>query len=172
MKKISFVIVILLFLFTNGGYYLYFRTMQYQARQEIRQKIENGVNEKDLTLITIPLNNKKDISWIKPGKELLYKGAMYDVVRIKTDGQNQYYYCINDIKEKQLVTRYMKQRKQREKTARRLKQNQSNKYIPGNYSIRANFSDSDFSFPVYHFYYKSNFTDVSSPPPKRSFFIS
>ena len=172
MKKISTGIIILLFLFTSGGYYLFFRAMQYQARQEISQKIKKGVNENDLTLIVAPLNGGKEISWTKPGKEFLYKGEMYDVVKTETRGQKKYYYCINDTKEKQLVARYMNHRRQREKTARRLKQTQSNKYIPGTCSGQKQFTFTGFSFKVYHLFYKSNFTDISSPPPKHSFFIS
>jgi len=172
MKKSGSVIVVLLFLFTNGGFYLYFRALQHQAQQEIKHEIKQGLKEKDLSLIVVPVNNKKDISWIRPGKEFRYQGAMYDVVKTRTAGQKKYYYCINDIKEKQLVVRFNKNHKQREKTARKLKRAQSNKYFPRKYSSQNYFSTSGFSFAVYSFHYKPNITDVSSPPPQPAFFSS
>jgi len=146
--------------------------MQYQAQQEIQHEIKKGLKEKDLSLIVVPVNNEKDIFWVKPGKEFRYRGAMYDVVKTRIAGQKKYYYCINDVQEKQLIVRFNKNHKQKEQAARRLKRNQSNKYFPEKYSLCTNFTNFDFSFAEYSSHYKSIITVVSSPPPKPAFFCS
>jgi len=59
MRKLVSTIVILLFLFTDGGYYLYFRVLQYQSQQEIKREIKKGLKENDLSLIVRYNKNHK-----------------------------------------------------------------------------------------------------------------
>ena len=82
--------------------------MQYKIQKEVKQKIRKGLRDEDLSIIVVSVNDESEINWIKPQKEFRYKGEMYDVVNIKIENQKKYYYCIWDVKEKQLIANYNK----------------------------------------------------------------
>ena len=54
----------------------------------------------------ISLSGNKEIYWEEKGKEFMFKGEMYDVVKTKTVNGKVMLYCINDKKEKALVDNY------------------------------------------------------------------
>ena len=163
-KYISF-ILILIFLFDIGGYYFWFCIWQDHLQKEIRQEIRNGLEEDDLVLITAPINGESGISWIEPNKEFRYKGEMYDVVKIIIQNQNKYYYCIKDIKEKQLIANYNKNHNSKKEDGKKIKEFKY-QYIPQQFSLTYCTYTSDLTSATIVFLYKSKIIDIHSPPPK------
>jgi hypothetical protein len=78
-----------------------FKILQYQVKTEIKYSIKQSLCKKDLTVISVKKNNSA-IAWIEYNKEFRYNNCMYDVVKIKTQGDYIYYYCIDDNKENEL----------------------------------------------------------------------
>ena len=150
---------------------MYFKYLQNNIQQEIKHKIRKGLKGKDLSIIVVSLNNEKEIEWIKKNKEFRYKGLMYDVVKTKIKNNKKIYYCINDIKEKNLIANYTRHNRRRNKVLLKLKKVLSNKYLPENYSINNKIEKANVYFAKYKFFYKSRFMETLSPPPKFNFDI-
>ncbi|PKP23650.1 MAG: hypothetical protein CVU06_07175 [Bacteroidetes bacterium HGW-Bacteroidetes-22] len=108
MKKIISIILISCFLFNICSYQVLFTALQNHIQREIRQKIREGLADDDLTLVMVPEGKKSEIVWLKQDKEFELNGEMYDVVKTKVIDQKRYYYCVCDIKEKQLIANYNK----------------------------------------------------------------
>lgn len=171
MRKLTSLILLVVFLFMSDGYDIYFRYMQYTINTEIGKVIEGGVKDKDLTVIVVPLNNEREIKWIKKGKEFKYKGKMYDVAKVEIKGINKYYYCINDTKELQLLSDFAKHNNRKNDIFLKQKKPIQHKYFQKEFSLNAGFYNLLNNFPKDKDHYKSKFIDVDSPPPKFNFFI-
>jgi len=165
LRKYISVILISIFLFDIGGYYFWFCIWQNNIQKEIRQEIRNGLEEDDLVLIIAPINGESGISWIEPNKEFRYKGEMYDVVKIKIQNQNKYYYCIKDIKEKQLIASYNKNHNPKKEAGKKIREFKY-QYIPQQFSLTFSIYTSDLTSATIVFLYKSKIIDIHSPPPK------
>ncbi|MCF6185235.1 MAG: hypothetical protein L3J56_11575 [Bacteroidales bacterium] len=169
MKKyISFILLIII-VFVSNESYLYFKYLQHNIHQEIKQEIRKGLDEKDLTLIIVSSGNEKEIIWTKKNKEFKYKGLMYDIVKTKIKNKKNYYYCINDIKEKQLITSFSKNNRRRKRTLLKIKKVLNNKYFFEKYSFKTTISKSDIYFCERQQFYNSQTLEVISPPPKFNF---
>jgi hypothetical protein len=170
MKRFISFILLFLFLFVSGGYYLYFRYLQRQIQQEVKTEIRKGLQEEELSLIVIPANGSQDILWTKKDKEFRYKGSMYDVVRTEVRGQKIYYYCLNDVKEKQLIARYQRTNRRKAKTLLNLKRVMGNKYFAETVSLKINLCQTGILLPEYQKQYNSIIPETNSPPPEFNFF--
>jgi hypothetical protein len=159
------VILLFIFLFDLGGYYVWFCIWQNNMQKEIRKEIRKGLKDEDLTLIIISVDEESGISWIEQNKEFRYQGDMYDVVKISQQNQEKYYYCIRDIKEKQLIASYNKNNHSRSESGKRIKQFKY-QYIPQNNSPADLVYPVAFAITEIPANYKSNITEINSPPPK------
>ncbi|NPA67836.1 MAG: hypothetical protein GXO50_04415, partial [Chlorobi bacterium] len=119
MKKIVSAVFVFLFLFNIAGYYLWFGLQRYEIRKDVKTEIKKRMRLKKeaLTLIIISEENKNEVLWIKIGKEFKYRGALYDVVSFEQKNGKKYYYCINDVKEKQLIEQFLKTHKTSERSS-------------------------------------------------------
>jgi len=162
LKRFISFILLFVFIYNIGGYYIWFKLEQYNIQSEIR----NDSHKKALTLISIPLNDKSCITWTEENKEFIYHGEMYDIVKTKIINNVKYYYCINDKKEKQLITDFIKKDSLQKKSENILQKVINNKYqtqplklIFYNQSIKLHFCMISSN-------YISNINDIHSPPPK------
>ncbi len=168
MRKHIACLLSIILLFNIGGYYLIFRIKQIIIQKEIKQEIIKGIKEKDL-LVIVSLSGKEDkFVWIKPGKELKYRGEMYDVVKSKTERYNKYYFCIRDSKERQLVAHFNKTQNTKKETEKRLKRT-----IPFNLFfqqfLRINkIYNTDFRYPFCNYQFLSNIISIVTPPPRQN----
>lgn len=108
MRRITAIILLNIFLFIIGGNYLLFCWQKHVVQHEIKERIENGLKDEDLTLVIVPLQNLSSIKWIKPEKEFVKNGEMFDVIKKKYIDNKVYFYCINDKKEAKLISGYNK----------------------------------------------------------------
>jgi hypothetical protein len=159
--------VIVFFLFDTAGYFLLFCLRQDITRREIRREIRMGLKEGQLTLITVTGNDESGISWIEPGREFRFRGEMYDVVKIRTENQAKYYYCIKDVKEKQLIAEFNKSRKAKKEDGKK-REIFNFQYLPAPFSTGSSPSSAGLLTVEPAFFYQSENPDVNSPPPKRS----
>jgi len=98
-------LIAILFLYNTAGYLIVFKSFQYGIKKEIKTRIKNKLDDKDLVLIKCPSHPDKEqrklFHWNEEN-EFSYQGNMYDVVRQYSIHDTIYYYCIIDTKEKDL----------------------------------------------------------------------
>lgn len=162
------------FLFNLFGYFPLFKFAQHKIQKEIKTRLKRSVPEEELFVIVIAKNKVAELDWKREGKELKYKGTMYDIVRMESKGAYNHYYCINDKQENALFTnledlvnkQFNTDKSPAGKTARGIiKTMISAKYIsidrasviPSVNEISANF--------CYNFSIKQVFLEILTPPP-------
>lgn len=79
------------------GYIPVYKILQYRIRQEIKQQIKKDIPAGELHKIIFDTNEEPD--WEREGKEFLYRGLMYDIVKKEIAGEKIIYYCISDDEE-------------------------------------------------------------------------
>ena len=166
MRKFTSLILLVIILFVSNGYHLYFKYLQYQIQEEVKHEIKNGLNEKDLSLIIVSTKNINKIKWTKKNKEFSYKGEMYDVVKIKTENNKTYFYCLNDVKEKDLIANYSHHNRHKNNILSILKKVLNSKYIQKSLILNSKHGNTDIHFSNFTQLYKSVFSEILSPPPK------
>ncbi len=100
VKRIASTLLLFLFLFNIIGYYAVFLLLSSENKAEI---VKMTQDENLLETIRIHRSEVKNIVFKDEGKELLYKGEMYDVKTSSIDGDFIVFRCINDKSEKQLL---------------------------------------------------------------------
>lgn len=167
MKKVLSVILIFLLLFTIDLDLIWFSIMQFNIKRDVRIEIKKGIKEENLSLFVISLKDNHKLRWIKTDHEFRYKGEMYDVVKVKIKNQKKYIYCLNDIKEKRLITSFLKNHNAKKKSGRNSKRHHSIiKYINYCDSFKIDLNTKDFTNKFWRFIYNSNIVQTTSPPPK------
>ncbi len=165
-KNISIILFLLLFVFLSSGYFVYFKILQINIKQDIKLNIRNGLKDEDLTLIIIPADNKDDIIWTKKNKEFRFNDNIYDIVRFEVKNNKIFYYCINDIKERQLISSFSNIHQKNNILLRNLKRVIFNKFISNISVFVKNLNKMDISFPIYSDNYKSLIIKILPPPPQ------
>ncbi|MCD6201579.1 MAG: hypothetical protein J7K46_07215 [Bacteroidales bacterium] len=166
MKKLVSCTVLILFLFMNGGYYLYFMIRQFNLRQEIKRESQEYIDKEDLSLIVVPVKEEGKLNWIRKNMEFRYHGEMYDVVRSEIHGGKKYFYCIKDIQEQHLITKLNSVQKKQNKKIWKLRRMVSFKYFPAKYALNNRFNAFDILFSECNLNYCSIFREVATPPPR------
>ena len=91
MRKIGYILLLILLFLQTTGYMLLFKTQQSLIRQEIKHRIKAGVPEAELVLIDLPSKqygkSNANIQWIH-SHEFRYQGRMYDIVRKESFGNH------------------------------------------------------------------------------------
>lgn len=176
MKRIITLSLLLFFLYNAGGYYFCYKYYQSSIRREIKQRIRQGLSNDELTEIIVnddgtvhAIDNPnvsgkgESIQWTHAGKEFKYGDAMFDVVRSVVKSGKTHYFCINDTKDKRLLSEFMKLRTR--KLEKRV-QSATNLYF---FDITDNsrpLTSSLFLFGEPKNDYTFNYPLKFSPPPK------
>ncbi len=172
MKNAISFFLLFVFSFNIGGTYVIFKIQQNHIRREIVHQIKQGLSEKDLTRITVSLENENQLIW-KDREEFRYKGTMYDIVHTEIINENtKVYHCISDSQETNLIAKYNKElQKKRKDKNNRTNSVKTIKYIqkinPIPQKVNLAFSNK-LNRPnfVYHNNYTSLSLEILSPPPK------
>ena len=165
LRKYLALIVLMFFLFNIVGYYLLFSYVKNNIQKEVRREIRQGLAEKDLTIITVPISDESGICWLKAGKEFTYRGEMFDVVKIKIVKDKKCFYCINDTKEKKLISDFSKNNESGPK-ARKLLSNFQYIYILQAGCFLNIIETSNHDYCIRSFATASTVKEVTLPPPK------
>jgi len=174
LKKIIAIACVVMLAFSLGGYYLVIVVQQQRVKQEIKRQIKQGVPESELTKVHVTAETNYLLCW-KHDKEFRYKGTMFDVVRteIREDGSTVYY-CITDTQETDLFA-------QLDRLVQKSMAGKSRGAQPFfNYlktftaiPITVTLKPVDYArkmkeFRKYAWLYQAPWSDIQSPPPKRS----
>jgi hypothetical protein len=84
-------------IYSQLGYYISSKISQWAIREEMKERILKDIPDSLLTAIVLT-GNENNIDWEEEGKELSFKGAMYDVVRSRIVEGKTVLYCSNDEK--------------------------------------------------------------------------
>ncbi len=105
LKRFSTITLLLVLIFSHAGYYWVLQLTQLMLKENAEETFRNNYAGEKLVAVCYT-DNSNDIFWEEEGKEFLFKGAMYDVVKISVVKGHKILYCINDVKEKQLIDKY------------------------------------------------------------------
>lgn len=175
MKKVISIFLFGIFLFNMAGYFIAFKSFQYQIKKEIKAEIKKNVNPNELTTIVIDKKQINKIDWLEEGKEMYYNGKLYDVVRHTKNGTSITYYCIND-KQEELLFANLEEHIATHIAANKPIKNQATKNL-SNTVIKLYFSNgqsfefnsvllNEQAFFSINLSYKSVLTETDFPPPE------
>ena len=165
MKKYASFIMLFVFLFITNGYFLYFKYLQYDLRHEMQMEMRN-IHEKELIRIVLSPAHTKEIRWIRKNKEFLYRGKMYDVVRRETRDGHTVLYCLNDVREHELMKRFRRTQRSKDHKLWQTGRSLANKYFPEQFTLLLFTAPSGRILPYYNRHYRSLFFDPAPPPPR------
>lgn len=179
MKKIAAIILLFVFAFNLGGFFLVFKIKQYYVRQEIKHRIKQGVPDDELILITVTPAIQHKLEWEfewEDEKEFRYEGMMYDVVKTEViDETTIAYYCISDEQETTLFANLDEQVKKNRDINN---DNTENDSLEDMFKLLSDIyaqpqkDNTTFIQPnatttfEYVSHYSSHSLDIASPPPK------
>jgi len=167
LKKIIPYLVIWVFLSGSGGYFIVFKIKQFLNACEIKREITNNQKDKVRQELVFNLGEDAGVKWIKYQKEFIYKGQMYDVAKVVITGKQIHYYCINDTKEKQLITGYKNSSRASGQSKKIFRKVTSSQFILYSFNSKAFrfISPCCFSQPVC--LYMPPIGNTLSPPPEK-----
>jgi hypothetical protein len=167
VRKIISLILLAVFLFNLEGHYVLYHIQQLNIQKNVKAEVQRRLDDENLTLIIVPTRNISQIHWLRKGIEFIYNGNLFDIVRTKTVEGYKYYYCIDDVKEKQLIADYQKKCNQKNQSKKPVLTASNNVFMLSGFSII-------IPQPIYlrgsHnsvFNLNSRITDILSPPPKQ-----
>ena len=98
-------LLLCLIVMTMGSYYPYLRIQQMGIRRSVKMRIKQGVPDEQLHVIRLNEATRQKIRWIRPHREFVLDGMMYDVVKTDTLGPTIRLHCITDEQEKALFSK-------------------------------------------------------------------
>jgi hypothetical protein len=102
LKKTISISFLFLLLFSQAGYYLFYKLQQHQIKESVKQELLSKLPESSLEKIDA-YANRNDIRWEEKDREFYLHGQMYDVAFIKVTDGKTLIYCLNDSKEEDLL---------------------------------------------------------------------
>jgi hypothetical protein len=99
MKRIIYITFLFLLFLKTGGYYAFLKIQQYIVSEEVKEKIIKSLPAEKLVKLSFSRTDYATIDWEEEGKELIYEGKMYDLVRTVYDGKNYVLFCFSDKEE-------------------------------------------------------------------------
>jgi hypothetical protein len=168
MRKITSIGLVVIILYSLCGFYLLQEVLLYHIRSAAGKEIKAGIRDKDLTLLVLTPGIDKEIMWTRPGKEFSFRGNIYDVVKVRTEGGKTYLFCFKDVREKRLLTNCQKHRDMRKEPAKKLKRTYPSQYLPQHNLYMAYVVPQDISFIAPGLSYQSIVINIPFPPPKKA----
>jgi len=166
LKKIAPLLLIIVFLANLEGAYFLFLIQQSNNRKDINAAIHRNISDELLTLIVIPLEDISRIQWTRAGTEFVHDGEIFDVVRTRISDGHQYFYCINDKKEKQLIAAYQKKCEQN-KSRKNLRTVNGPVFLYSCFSFSIPLPINFYDYNSFTLNYKSIINNILSPPPRQ-----
>jgi hypothetical protein len=99
MKRLISIIFLCLLIMKTVGYFAYLKVQQYILKEEAKEKIIQSLPAEKLVELHFSKTDFKIIKWEEAGKEFVFEGKMYDLVRIQFDGRNYTLFCFSDEEE-------------------------------------------------------------------------
>lgn len=111
MKRIFSIILLAVFTFNLGGYYVVFKWLQLSAHRDLVQKLETDRYDESQTIelklaITLPYANQVSNGFTRVDGRFEYEGNIYKLVKQKFENDTLHIVCFKDQKEKQLIDNF------------------------------------------------------------------
>lgn len=106
-KFISYIVLISI-IFNLWGYLLVYYQLKSFNKSQIRKAIKYGEINNLREKIAFKKDELKDICFYDNGNEFKFNDKMYDVISYWEEGDSIYFYCINDVKEVELNSIFIK----------------------------------------------------------------
>ena len=109
MKKITAIVLLVIFLFNIMGYFIAFKITQHQIKCEVAGRISSfelskfTENNTELTKIKVHKRELHKIVFKDKGKEIFLDNKMYDIVKTTETDEHIIYHCLHDKEESILV---------------------------------------------------------------------
>ncbi len=124
IKKLFSIAFVLIWIFQSS-----FPLLRYQiARSNHQQTAENRIKACKTT-VTLAFPNPEKISWQLKGKEISWKGKLYDVIKVNKQNGITFLSCISDKTEDILLHNFQKEKQKEKKESERLKKMQDFQYL-------------------------------------------
>jgi hypothetical protein len=181
MKKLFSILLLAVFTFNLGGYYVVFKWLQITAHHDLIQKLETNQYDESETIelklaITLPYANQLSSGFKRVDGRFEYKGNIYKLVKQKFEQDTLYIVCIKDQKEKQLINKFKEYAKNthdtpssssKKDTGNTLKQINKDYYGDSGILLADILATSFLNkFSYYQFHQSSFEVDVPTPPPQ------
>ncbi|TMI66326.1 MAG: hypothetical protein E6H07_10640 [Bacteroidetes bacterium] len=169
MKKVTAACFLIMIFISQIGYYFFYSYRQYQIKEEIKEELFASIPESSLELI-IQEQYADKIEWEEADKEFYLDGNLYDVAKIKHEDGKTYLYCINDKKEKELLSNFSKTVNHNNRNNR--SESSALKFQFSVYVLQRTeivpeiFTVAPGQFPILDVSLISSFKEINSPPPK------
>ncbi len=150
LKKSYAILFLLILVIAQFGYYIYNMYQIHEAKETARLEILKQIPEQLLT--KIQLQDNTGIQWEEEGREFILNNNMYDVVRIKHEGDKTYLYCYSDKNETGLL----------EKLESAIKENTDNSKDPKQKHLEIKITTPEWLFEVQDFYNEREVDIVSN----------
>ena len=175
MKKLSSILLLIIVVFNSLGFIVCFSIQQKQIKKEMKSIAKRSIDPAKLILIKSGPANISDAGFglkFIDKDEFVYRGKMYDVVRKIKRGDTTLYYCLNDVKEDQLIAEFtgkLKENLDPNVIALKLKLSQSHFFAFAGLLLNSDKPSQQYS-PITYFDIKSEpimrYCDVDVPPPR------
>ncbi len=152
-----------------------YKAVQYGIKSEVQYEIKSGAAADELATVTISRKDLSSVEWLEEGKEMRYNNQLYDIVKTKETAAEITFYCINDSKEKSLLsgleehinTNVTDSKPINNSPAKKLNDNLHKLYFSNETSYKFNnVSKISTHFFTSSLIYSSAFIDTSSHPPE------
>ncbi len=176
LKRLTSLLLSLLFIYNAMGYFVAYKSSQYFNRLEMRAAIRKKVSQNNLEVIKISLlpknNQTSEIQFIKKN-EIKYHGRLYDIVRRKNIGDSVFFYCLHDKKEEAIIKNFYQHVEIHTATNIPLNHKHPNilkfivkDFIPSFYVRFDNFCLAELSYFEYSQANRNFIPGIPYPPPK------
>lgn len=109
MKKLLTILLLILIFFTSFGHYFLYQYISKRIKSEIKSFIKHNYESELYETIKYSKNGEAgDKPKFIDKKEFIYKNKLYDIVRKTESGDSIVIVCINDVKEEQLISEFIK----------------------------------------------------------------
>lgn len=106
LKKIISILFVILIIVELCGVFFLFKVQQQIIKYSVFHQIKMKNIQKDVSVIRLSNDEFKKLKWTEEEKEFEYHCILYDIVSIERVNDFVIIYCINDIKENQLISNF------------------------------------------------------------------
>jgi hypothetical protein len=179
LKKTLSILLLFVFLFNVGGYYIVFWALRHQSDKQLTSLLDAGAYQQDETVevkiaVAFPYSSLMVRGFERVEGEFEYKGDYYRLVKQKIQNDTVYVVCIKNKEEKRLVnamTDYVKESNDLPGTAKKalsffsklLKEYNSE---PQEKDFQSTPVDLKFQYAEFSSTFSNREIPILSPPPK------
>lgn len=175
MKKAIAFFLLTIFLYNTAGYFIVFKIQESQIKSEIKNEIESGVDQNEITKLIVPNNNSSMYELADGGNEIRFNNQFFDIIKTNKTSTSTIYYCVNDKKEESLFSKLENQvdsnvisnTHQKNETSKKLIDTVIKLYFSNHFSITSKQTPEKITYYTSNLIYTPAIAEINSPPPEQ-----